>query len=738
MKIIVVEDSERVRDLLLQRLAREPGLDVLGHARGEDEAVFMIQSRQPDVVVLDLALSPGSGLNVLKRLREAGVFTRVAVFTNQPASLYRQVCLDAGANAYFDKSAEVDALVARLLAWQPPVPANEAARVGALHALHILDSPEEEPFDAITRLAARLTGAPIALISLLDSDRQWFKARFGLEMRESKRSLAFCAHVVNEAKLLVVEDAREDARFSDNPMVMNAPGVCFYAGMPLVLTGGEAVGTLCVIDTTPRRLTDTQRMALEVLASSVVAEMELRRRVTDLESEVLRRQEAELRIMHLATRDPLTGLPNRAALMDRLSQGIRLAARERSQLAVLFMDLDRFKWVNDTLGHDAGDALLQSTAERLVHTLRGSDTVARLGGDEFAVILSLPHGQADVESIAGKLIAAVQEPFQLGTHQVQVGCSIGIVLYPEQGETEESLLRHADLAMYQAKELGGNRACVYSDQLNQRAMERVTLESELRQAIVGGELVLHYQPQVNLADGRLAGLEALVRWNHPRLGLLMPDRFISLAEDSGLIWPLGLFVLDAAVAQIAEWSQRGYAVPRVAVNISPAQLRETLPDAVIDTLERHAVPASRLELELTETALTSDGPAVLELMHRLRDRGIAIAIDDFGVGYSSLALLRRLPITALKIDRSFVSDVASNKQDVAIVEAVITMAKSMGLRTVAEGVEQQAQHVALRVLGCDDSQGYLYDRPMPADQVASWMRPATLSAALDAERARVG
>lgn len=721
MNIVIVEDASLVLEALLGILAKQPEFEVLGHARGEDEAVALIQSLQPDAVLLDLALSPGSGLNVLKRLRAAGVQTRVAVLSNQPAALYEQACLAAGAQAYFDKTTDVDALLERLRSWQAPLSAHEVQRVQALHALHILDTAEEEQFNAITRLAAEVTGAPMALISLVDENRQWFKAKIGIERSETLRSLSFCAHAVNGASLFVVENALEDARFHDHPLVTQAPGIRFYAGMPLVLPGGEAVGTLCVIDTVPRGLTDTQRRALEVLASSVVAEMELRRRVIDLESEVLRRQQAELRIMHLATRDALTGLPNRAAFMDRLSQGMRRAAREKAPFGVLFMDLDRFKWVNDTLGHEAGDALLQRAAERLTQVLRESDTVARLGGDEFALILHLPRGKADAERIADKLMAAVTAPFQLGAHSVQVGCSIGIALYPEQGETEETLLRHADLAMYQAKEAGGNRVCFYTEQMNQHAMERVLLESELRQAIAAGELELYYQPQLSLAAGVLIGLEALVRWNHPRLGLVMPGRFIALAEDSGLIWPLGLHVLEAAVAQMAEWTRRGLAVPRVAVNVSPAQLREGLIEAVMQTLARHGVPASQLELEITETALTSDGPAVLELLHRLREQGIAVAVDDFGVGYSSLALLRRLPVSTLKIDRGFITDMAANSQDVAIIKAIITMAKSMGLRTVAEGVEKEAQHVALRVLGCEGSQGYLYDRPMPAAQVESWL-----------------
>lgn len=721
MKVVVVEDSSLVLENLLALLASQPELTVAGHARGEDEALALIADSEPDVVLLDLGLSPGSGLNVLKRMRADGRAARVLILSNQPADPYRQICLAAGADGFFEKTGDLDDMLVQLASWMPPLPVNEQPRLRALHRLNILDTPEEEVFNAITRLTAALVETPIALISLVDARRQWFKARVGVQLCESSRETSFCAHAIVKGGLFEIEDARQDERFADNPLVRGELDIRFYAGMPLVLPGGEAIGTLCVIDRVPRRLDATQRMALEVLARNVVTELELRQRIYELEAEVTRRREAEIRIMHLATRDPLTNLPNRAALMDRLHQGIRVAARDHTQLGVLFLDLDNFKLINDTLGHDVGDALLQAVAERLIGNLRQSDTVARLGGDEFAIILPALHHPDEAMQIAQNIIASVSRPMNLLAHRLQVSCSIGLAIYPVQCDSEESLLRHADLSMYQAKKLGGNQCQLFSELMNVRAMERMTLESELRLAIERGELELYYQPQVRLSDQRLTGLEALVRWNHPRLGLLSPDRFIPLAEDTGLIWDLGLNVLDMALAQIATWSRQGLKVPRVAVNVSPAQLRDGLADAVASALHKHGVTSDRLELELTESALTSDGPAVLGLLQSLRDMGLAIAVDDFGVGYSSLALLRRLPITTLKIDRSFVAELASNQQDVAIVEAVITMANSMGLRTVAEGVEEDAQNIALRVLGCDDGQGYLYSKPAAISMATSWL-----------------
>ncbi|KAI5915651.1 EAL domain-containing protein [Thauera sp. 2A1] len=723
MRIVVVEDSALVRDKLIEMLGAQPGLSVIGHAAGEDEAYQLVTARRPDLVLLDLALSPGSGLKLLKRLRALpGFAPRLVVLSNQPADPYEALCIAAGADAYLDKCADLNALLAQIASWMPPLPTTEPERLRKLRELRVIDTPTEESFDALSRMAADIARTPIALISLVDDRRQWFKARVGSEVTETSRSISFCGHALLRDSLFEVEDAALDPRFADNPLVRGEPGIRFYAGMPLVMPGGEVIGTLCVIDRTPRRLDDVQRRALAVLARSVVTEIELRQRVLALEAEVARRHEAEARIMHLATRDALTGLPNRAALMDRLRQGIKAAHRDGSLLGVLFMDLDRFKWINDTLGHDVGDALLQEMAARLTGVIRDSDTVARLGGDEFAVILPSLRRVEDAQVVADKIIEAVLRPLRLEGHCIRVGCSVGLATYPQQGHTEEALLRHADLAMYAAKEAGGNRSQLFAEQMNDRAVERVTLESELRTAIELGQFELHYQPQLRLADQRMNAVEALVRWKHPRNGLMSPARFIPLAEETGLIWELGLRVLNLALAQMAAWRRQGLEVPRIAVNVSPMQLRSELIDEIAAALQRHDLPAECLEVELTESALTADGPAANGLLQSLRRMGVSIAVDDFGVGYSSLTLLRRLPISALKIDRSFIAELTWNRQDLAIVEAILTMAHSLGLRTVAEGVEQADQNVALSVLGCQDAQGYLYCRPTDVDGITRWLQ----------------
>lgn len=722
MRIVIVEDSPLLRDNLVRLLAAHPELCVVGSAAGEDDAFALIEAQRPDTVLLDLSLSEGSGIGLLRRVRATpGLAPRVVVLSSRSADPWEAVCREAGADVFLDKAEDTKVLLAQLASWMPPLPLDEPRRCRRLRQLQVLDTRPEPALDAIARLAARIAEVPVGVISLVDSHRQWFKARVGTEMQTTSRTVSLCAHALVGEGLFEVEDATADPRFADNPLVRGEPGVRFYAGMPLVMPGGEAVGTLCVLDTRPRRLGATAREALAVLARSVTDELELRQRVGELEEEVARRHEAEARIMQLATRDALTGLPNRAALMDRLHQGVRSAQRSGNLLGVLFLDLDRFKWINDTLGHDLGDALLQEMALRLSRAVRESDTVARLGGDEFAIVLGDLWQVADAEAVAAKVVDIVTRPLEVRGHALRVGGSVGVAVYPFQAHDEESLLRHADLAMYHAKESGGNRHQLFSEHMNARAVGRMTVESELRAAIAAGLLELHYQPQLCLEDRSLAGMEALVRWRHPRLGLLAPGRFVPLAEDCGLIWELGLAVMELAVAQLAAWDRAGLQVPRIAVNVSPAQLRPELVERIVEILERHGVDACRLEVELTESALTADGPAANGLLQALRRMGASIAIDDFGVGYSSLTLLRRLPISALKIDRSFVAELATNHQDAAIVEAILRMAHSVGLRTVAEGVEHDGQDAVLGDLGCQEGQGYLFARPLDVAAATVWL-----------------
>ncbi len=734
MNIVIVEDSELVRDGLRRTLAGVPGARVAGMAEHEEDAVALIAETRPDVVILDLGLASGSGLSVLRRVRAQGCGSRILVLTHSVDDAYRLACEDAGADGFYDKAGGVSALLKRLVDWIPPIPANESRRLRALRRLHLLDTPAEEVFDEITRLCAELLEVPIALVSLVDEHRQWFKSRVGLDASEISRTVSFCGHAIHHADTFIVEDASKDPRFADNPLVRGPLQVRFYAGVPLVLPGGEAVGTLCVIDRVPRQLSPRHKTLLEVLARKIVTELELRQRVSALEEEIAHRRDMEVRIMHLATRDPLTGLPNRAALMDRLRQGIKVAERDGHMLAFFFLDLDRFKLINDTLGHPVGDGLLQRVGERLTELLRDSDTIARLGGDEFAVILPKVASVEDAQNVGIKILEVLREPMQIGGHLLRAECSVGLALYPDHGDSNELLIRHADLALYEAKRSGVHQWRMFESSMNDAAVQRVTLESELNDALDRAELEVHYQPQVSLEQGRLTGVEALARWRHPQKGMLPPAQFIPLAEETGLIWELGRQVLETACAQWAEWHRRGIRVPHLAVNVSPAQLRPELAEVVRDCLARHEIGEGVLELEITESALTADGPVVLELLDTLTNMGVGIAVDDFGVGYSSLALLRRLPLDCLKVDKSFIDEMTISHQDITIVEAVLRMGHGLGLRTVAEGVETPEQREALRMLGCQCAQGYLVSRPLPPAEFAVWLENGMVISGSPADR----
>lgn len=721
MNIVIVEDSDLIRTQLQRLLRQQPRIRIIGTASEETEATNLILGTHPDMVLLDLSLAPGSGVHVLRNIRDAGCGARVLILTNNTGQSLRLACQQLGANGFFDKSTQLAECLAQIDAYLPPLPDNETRRLEALHGTHLLDTQEQEAFDNLTQLAAEIADTPIALISLVTEDRQWFLSRTGADVRETSRSVAFCAHTILRNELMVIEDALEDPRFHDNPLVKGNTDIRFYAGVPLVLPSGEALGTLCVIDHKPRHLSTGQRRSLKTLASSVLAEIELRRRLLHLEQESERRRSAEAHILHLATRDPLTALPNRATFRDRLDQHVRFAQRRHTRVGVLFIDLDHFKPINDSLGHDVGDDALVKAAERLSSVIRGSDTVARLGGDEFAVILADIAGHADAVQVAGKIINSLRAPFIAKGHTLHVSASVGVAMYPEHGSEGDQLLRHADLAMYQAKQTGGGKTCLYSKALSDRAEETQALDTDLREALQRDELILYYQPQTVIGAGAICGVEALVRWQHPHFGILPPDHFIPLAEQRGFIGEITRKVLDMALHQLREWDDQGIHIPRMAINVSPSEIRANFAEMIEAAILRHGLPAHRLELEITESTLSSDGVETMQLLNRLRTMGVCIAIDDFGVGYSSLSQLHRLPIDCLKIDRSFIQELETSPFDVSIVDAVITMADAMRVRTVAEGVEKIDQLRILEKMGCQCAQGYLLCKPMPAREAAAWM-----------------
>ena len=441
-------------------------------------------------------------------------------------------------------------------------------------------------------------------------------------------------------------------------------------------------------------------------------------RMTGTSHDVTKRKNAEERAEYLATRDPLTGLPNRVLLHDRLEQGVFNAARHHTGFAFMFIDLDRFKTINDSLGHQVGDELLKRVAARLTACVRASDTVARLGGDEFAVILENLGNDDDegAQQVAEKMIAAMGAPMLIENQHLSTSCSIGISLYPNDGKDSAALMKNADVAMYFAKEKGRNNYQFFSADMNSRAQERLSVENYLRLALRRNELVLHFQPRMKIGTGELVGVEALIRWQHPRRGMLLPDRFIEVAEDSGLIVPIGEWVLEHACSQLRAWQRIVKPGLKLSVNLSVGQTMdgERLYRAVASAVAGSGIEPATLELELTESHLMQDITEKAAFLNRLGDLGVGLAIDDFGTGYSSLSYLKALPVDSIKIDSSFVRDIGEDADDEAIIKAIVAMAHSLRLSVVAEGVETAAQLRGLRELGCDEYQGFIESPALPA------------------------
>lgn len=420
------------------------------------------------------------------------------------------------------------------------------------------------------------------------------------------------------------------------------------------------------------------------------------------------------RLDYLAHHDTLTSLPNRLLFQDRLHHAISKARRIQQGMALLFLDLDRFKNINDSLGHEVGDQVLQEVAKRLSAIVRESDTLARLGGDEFVITLEQNTESREITIVAQKILQTLSTAFHIDAHELYITASIGISLYPDNGLTSEALMKTADVAMYRAKEKGRNNFQFFTSDMNERAHEALFLENNLRKAIDNRELALHYQPQVEISSGKTTGMEALVRWHHPKHGVIPPNKFIPMAEETGLIIPLGKWVINTACRQTMQWQQAGFPPCKVAVNISPRQFRQSnLVKTVEQALAESGLAANWLELEITENVLIEDATQTIAIMEALNALGVSLAIDDFGTGYSSLSYLHRFPLSKLKIDQSFVQSIGGPAGNHAIVEAIIALARALDLEVIAEGIENQAQIAFLMERGCVYGQGFYFSRPLP-------------------------
>ncbi len=440
-------------------------------------------------------------------------------------------------------------------------------------------------------------------------------------------------------------------------------------------------------------------------------------------TDLTERKNAEQQIYRLAYFDVLTGLPNRAKLYTLLRQALLEAKRNSTHGAVLFIDLNRFKQVNDSLGHAHGDILLKEVATRLSASLRSEDIIARIGGDEFVVALVDISKNEDASIVAQKIIDNLSRPISVEGHELQISASIGISTYPNDGDDAETLIKNADIAMYRIKHSEAHDGYLFfSPDMNQRALERLNMENNLRRALEQGELSLHYQPQQDLATGAMVGAEVLLRWNHPGTGMISPADFIPLAEETGLIVPIGQWILETVCARNKEWERAGLPIVKLAVNISAKQFRPTLPSQVAEILTRHELDARFLELEITESMIMQNVEGVIAMMGEFQKLGVGLSLDDFGTGYSSLSYLKRFPIDKLKIDQSFVRDIAQDADDEAITRAIISLSKNLGLRVIAEGVETEQQLDFLRSSGCEEIQGYFYSRPLPEKDFVQFLQ----------------
>ncbi|MDX0433739.1 EAL domain-containing protein [Sinorhizobium medicae] len=540
-------------------------------------------------------------------------------------------------------------------------------------------------------------------------DRAYSAAVHALEIGPNAGS---CGTAAWRGEQVIVSDVYADPLWADYALLLKSSGLRSCWSTPILSRERKVLGTFALY-------------AHEV-ATPCEQEQELIAMAAHLAGIAIERKRAEDRISFLAHHDALTGLPNRV-LFEEQVDGMLEEIRERDQCAVLaFLDLDNFKLINDSLGHAAGDELLKAVAGRMRASVRKADFVVRVGGDEFIILLNgLPKERDIVLSRLEDIRSAIAMPLQLQGRSLQVSCSMGVACFPNQGRTAGELLANADMAMYRAKELGRDNIQVFTEEMAARAHERLQWQEELREALAGEEFLLHFQPQMNLGTGRIFAAEALLRWNHPVRGIISPSVFIPLAEETGLIVPIGDWALRAACRQLKAWQDAGLPPLIISVNVSARQFRErNWASRVAEILKETGLEARYLELELTESLIMQDVPGAIATMHALEAIGVHLAIDDFGTGYSSLSALKRFPVRRLKIDRSFVTDIPLDADDMAITSAIISLAQKLGLRVIAEGVESEAQVEFLQKAGCDEIQGYFFSRPLSAEAFESLLSSA--------------
>lgn len=597
-----------------------------------------------------------------------------------------------------------------------------ADRRTAVNRYEILDTAPEADFDDIAMLIAQICKTKSSAISFIDDHRQWFKAACGIDRTETPISASFCIHTFTSDRIFWVPDAQLNPKFAYNPLVVEAPYIRFYAGMRILDGNGTPIASLCVFDPEPRPqgLTKDQQIALRVLAVQVQTLLELRRSLIERQAEVVTQTALSSELRYVAEHDVLTGLPHRGMFNKRLEQAIQDAERDGTRAAVMLIDVDHFKQINDSLGHDVGDALLCSFANRLREVMRTTDLVARLGGDEFGVVLAGINRNEEIEAIARSLNERLSKPMPHNGRMVDCHASIGIAIYPDHAGSPEELTKCSDLALAEAKLTRGCMA-TFRQSMGEEFERDNQMLTIARAGIAGNRMIPHYQPKIDLASGELVGFEALVRCDLDGISPVLPSMFDLAFADRELALAISNQMINRVLDDIRTWVDRGLAFGHVAINTCSADFQANdYAERLLSGLEIRGLHAGLVEVEITEGVFLGRGAHhVARALSILNERGIRIALDDFGTGYASLTHLKQFPVDVLKIDRSFVSGIGKNPDDTAIVRALLGLGKSLGIETVAEGIETAAQAEFVASHGCDIGQGFLFGAAQAAERVPS-------------------
>lgn len=701
MPLIVILDDQVTNRRIFEKLAAsiEDGVTVRSFAGPREALAWLREGAVPDLIVTDYKMPFMNGADFIRAFREDPRFVEIPiiVITVYEERAFRMRALEAGATDFLQSPVDHQEFVTRarnLLKLRRQQLLLECRAQTLAEELATSEHSREEVLrDSTERLAQVIDTVP-AMVSASDRDGRILFANAFLGRFVGKDPTAIVGQTLD---LLQTSGSARRNRGLDRKV--------FETGEPLPSFEEELVsvaGKRHVFLTTKAPLRDGRDDVVAVLTSSLD--------ITD-------RKQAEAHLSHLAHHDPLTDLPNRGLLSDRLRREVARARRGDRPFALHLVDLDEFKSVNDLLGHAVGDQFLIEVARRLRALVGPEDTVARVGGDEFAVLQTGVTRDTDATDLATRMVEAIGEPYVVAGRRLTSGASIGITFHPADGEDAAELLKNADLAMYRAKSDGGKQFCIYVSDMDRRHRQSLRLDAELREAIAGEQFVVHYQPQLEIGTGHVVGAEALLRWNHPEHGLLMPGEFLARAEENGLIVPINEWVLQEACREAKSWQARGLEGLRIAVNLSPIQFRRrNVPLLVVRVLGDTGLDPRSLELEITENIVMGDTETVIAHLKQIHALGVGISIDDFGTGYSSLNYVKKFPVDRLKIDQCFVRNMSDDPNDAAIVRAIINLGHSLELAVTAEGVETERQEELLRAAGCDEVQGHLYGRAMPADR----------------------